>query len=322
MKILFMGTPDFARDSLEKLYENGYDICGVVTTPDRPAGRGMKLVSSLVKEYAISKNLKIFQPEKISNNKEFKEEIKNLAPDLVCVVSYGVILPKSFLDIPKLGCINVHPSMLPKYRGSAPIQWAVLNGDKTTGVTIMYLNEEMDAGDIINQKEVEIGEDESSGELWNRLSKVGADLLLFTIKQIEQGTEKRIPQVGEYTLAPMLNKEMSKINWKEKTAEEIKNLVRGLNPIMGTYTFLNSKKIKFWKVQKIENDEFIKENNNIDIKNAKEGEVLLANEKKGLFVKAINGVISVLEIQGENAKKMSIYDFLRGNKIQEKDIFE
>ncbi len=322
MKILFMGTPDFARDSLEKLYENGYDICGVVTTPDRPAGRGMKLVSSPVKEYAISKNLKIFQPEKISNNKEFKEEIKNLAPDLVCVVSYGVILPKSFLNIPKLGCINVHPSMLPKYRGSAPIQWAVLNGDKTTGVTIMYLNEEMDAGDIINQKEVEIGEDESSGELWNRLSKVGADLLLFTIKQIEQGTEKRIPQVGEYTLAPMLNKEMSKINWKEKKAEEIKNLVRGLNPIMGTYTFLNGKKIKFWKVQKIENDEFIKENNNIDIKNAKEGEVLLANEKKGLFIKAINGVISVLEIQGENAKKMSIYDFLRGNKIQEKDIFE
>lgn len=322
MKILFMGTPDFARDSLEKLYDSGYNICGVVTTPDRPAGRGMKIVSSPVKEYAISKNLKVFQPEKIANNTEFKEEIKKIAPDLVCVVSYGVILPKSFLKIPKLGCINVHPSMLPKYRGSAPIQWAVINGDKTTGVTIMYLNEQMDAGDIINQKEVEIGEDELAGELWNRLSNIGADLLLHTIKQIEEGTAKRIPQPEDFTLAPMLNKEMSKINWQEKTAFEIKNLVRGLNPIMGTYTFLNNKKIKFWKVQNLNYDEFIKQNNSINIKDARLGEVILANEKKGLFVKAIDGIISVLEIQGENAKKMNISDFLRGNKIQERDIFE
>jgi len=146
-----MGTPDFAKESLENLYDAGYEVCGVVTTPDRPAGRGMKMVASPVKEYAISKNLKVFQPEKITNNTEFKSEIKKLNPDLVCVVSYGVILPKSFLKIPKYGCINVHPSMLPKYRGSAPIQWAILNGDKTTGVTIMYLNEQMDAGDIILQ---------------------------------------------------------------------------------------------------------------------------------------------------------------------------
>ncbi len=322
MRILFMGTPDFARDSLEKLYDNGYEICGVVTTPDRPAGRGMKLLASPVKEYAIQKNLKVFQPEKISNNTEFKEEIKNLNPDLVCVVSYGVILPKSFLNIPKLGCINVHPSMLPKYRGSAPIQWAVLNGDKTTGVTIMYLNEQMDAGDIINQKEVEIGSDETSGELWNRLSKIGADLLLHTVKEIEEGTAKRISQPEEFTLAPMLNKEMSKINWNEKTAEEIKNLVRGLNPIMGTYTYLNSKKIKIWKVQKLENKYFEEKFDCKDINKAKPGEVLLANEKTGLFIKATDGVISVLEIQAENAKKMNICDFLRGNKICEEDIFE
>ncbi len=322
MRILFMGTPDFARDSLEKLYDNGYEICGVVTTPDRPAGRGMKLLASPVKEYAIQKNLKIFQPEKISNNTEFKEEIKNLNPDLVCVVSYGVILPKSFLNIPKLGCINVHPSMLPKYRGSAPIQWAVLNGDKTTGVTIMYLNEQMDAGDIINQKEVEIGSDETFGELWNRLSKIGADLLLNTVKEIEKGTAKRISQPEEFTLAPMLNKEMSKINWNEKTAEEIKNLVRGLNPIMGTYTYLNSKKIKIWKVQKLENKYFEEKFGYKEINKAKPGEVILANEKIGLFIKAKEGVISVLEIQAENAKKMNICDFLRGNKICEEDIFE
>lgn len=322
MRILFMGTPDFARDSLEKLYDNGYEICGVVTTPDRPAGRGMKLLASPVKEYAIQKNLKVFQPEKISNNTEFKEEIKNLNPDLVCVVSYGVILPKSFLNIPKLGCINVHPSMLPKYRGSAPIQWAVLNGDKTTGVTIMYLNEQMDAGDIINQKEVEIGSDETSGELWNRLSKIGADLLLNTVKEIEEGTAKRISQPEEFTLAPMLNKEMSKINWNEKTAEEIKNLVRGLNPIMGTYTYLNSKKIKIWKVQKLENKYFEEKFDHKEINKAKPGEVILANEKIGLFIKAKDGVISVLEIQAENAKRMNICDFLRGNKICEEDIFE
>lgn len=242
MKILFMGTPDFARDSLDKLYSNGYEICGVVTVPDRPAGRGMKMLASPVKEYAIEKNLKLFQPEKISNNDEFKNEIRSLEPDLVCVVSYGVILPKSFLKIPPLGCINVHPSMLPKYRGSAPIQWAVLNGDKTTGVTIMYLNEKMDAGDIITQEEVEIGADETSGELWNRLSKIGADLLEKSVKDISNGIIKRTPQPEEFTLAPMLDKEMSKIDWNIKNALEIKNLVRGLNPIMGAYSFLEGKK--------------------------------------------------------------------------------
>ena len=173
-----MGTPDFARESLDKLYNAGYEICGIVTVPDRPSGRGMKLIPSPVKEYALEKKIKIFQPEKITNNTEFKEEIKALKPDLVCVVSYGVILPKSFLKIPPLGCVNVHPSMLPKYRGSAPIQWAILNGDKTTGVTIMYLNEQMDAGDIISQQEVNIGEYETTGELWNRLSTIGSDLLL------------------------------------------------------------------------------------------------------------------------------------------------
>lgn len=325
MKILFMGTPDFARDSLDKLYSSGYEICGVVTTPDRPAGRGMKMVASPVKEYAIEKNLKLFQPEKISNNDVFKDEIRNLAPDLVCVVSYGVILPKSFLRIPPLGCINVHPSMLPKYRGSAPIQWAVLNGDKTTGVTIMYLNEKMDAGDIIIQKEVEIGEDETSGELWNRLSKIGAELLEDTVKNISNGIIKRIPQPEEFTLAPMLDREMSKIDWKVRKTADIKNLVRGLNPIMGAYSFLEGKKVKFWKVQKIENEEFKAKVQNFeskDFEDAEIGEVLFANEKIGLFIKAVDGIISVLEIQGENAKRMNIGDFLRGNKIQVGQKFE
>jgi len=294
MKILFMGTPDFARESLDKLYNAGYEICGVVTVPDRPSGRGMKLVSSPVKEYALEKNFKIFQPEKITNNTEFKEEIKALKPDLVCVVSYGVILPKSFLKIPPLGCINVHPSMLPKYRGSAPIQWAILNGDKTTGVTIMYLNEQMDAGDIIMQKEVDIGEDETTGELWDRLSTIGAELLLESVKQIENETVKRIVQPEEFTLAPMLDKEMSKINWQEKESYQIKNLVRGLNPIMGTYSFLNGKKVKFWKVQNFSKDEFSNISQgfeHLEYDETNEGTVIMVNEKKGLYIKAKGGVI-------------------------------
>ena len=311
MKILFMGTPDFAVESLNKLYSSGFEICGVVTTPDRPAGRGMKLVASPVKEYAISKNLKLFQPEKISKNDEFKEEIKSLEPDLVVVVSYGIILPKSFLKIPKLGCINVHPSMLPKYRGPAPIQWAIINGDKSTGVTIMYLDEGMDSGDIIKQKEVQIDDNETTGELWNRLSIIGSELLFECINNINNGIIERTKQPEEFVLAPMLDKEMSRINWNEKNAYEIKNLVRGLNPIMGTYSILNNKKIKFWKVQVLPENEYLDL-----VKDKENGEVILADSKVGLYIKALGGIISVLEIQGENAKRMNILDFLRGNNIE------
>ena len=311
MKILFMGTPDFAKESLEKLYNSKHEIIGVVTTPDRPAGRGMKLVMSPVKEFAIQKNLLLFQPEKIANNEEFKNEIRNLNPDIVCVVSYGKILPKSFLKIPKYECINVHPSLLPKYRGSAPIQWSILNGDKETGVTIMYLNEKMDEGDIILQEKVEIDENETTGELWNRLSKIGARMLEEAVDKIENGTATRTKQSDEFsTIAPMLEKEMSKINWNEKKSLEIKNLVRGLNPIMGTYTFLNDKKIKFWKV------DIVKEELEEKIEDKEPGTVLLADSKKGLYIKTLDGVIKVLEIQGENAKRMNISDFLRGNAIE------
>ena len=169
-------------------------------------------------------------------------EIKKLNPDLICVVAYGKILPQELLDIPKYGCINVHGSLLPNYRGAAPIQWAVLNGDKTTGITTMFMNAGMDTGDMLLKQEVEIGEDETTGELWERLSNIGADLLIETIKQIEEGTVKREKQPEEGTLAPMLSKEMAKIDWENKTAVQIKNLVRGLNPIMGAYSFLNDKK--------------------------------------------------------------------------------
>ena len=324
MKVVFMGTPDFSVKSLEKLYTNGIEVCAVVTTPDRKSGRGMKTIPSPVKEYAIKNNIKIFQPEKISKNTEFKDEIRKMEPDLVCVVSYGVILPKSFLEIPKYGCINVHPSLLPKYRGSAPIQWAVLNGDEKTGVTIMYLNEQMDAGDIIVQKEVEIGENETTGELWERLGSLGADLLLESVNKVSKGTVKRIPQEGEVTFAPMLTKEMARIDWSKST-NEIKNLVRGLNPIMGAYSILKNKKIKFWKVESISTEDFDEKSKlyeHIEFKNASAGEILFANDKIGLFIKTTDGIISVLEIQGENAKKMSIDSYLRGNKMSIGEWFE
>ena len=272
MRIVFMGTPDFAKESLEAVYNAGYEILGVVTNPDKPKGRGMKMMASPVKEFAIEKNIKIYQPLKVKNNIEFIQEIKDLNPDIICVVAYGKILPKEILEIPKLGCINVHGSLLPRYRGAAPIQWAILNGN----------------------------------------------LLVETLKEIEKGIAPREKQGNDYTLAPMLNKEMAKIDWENKTAEEIKNLVRGLNPIMGAYTFLNGKKIKFWKVSIATEDELITDN----IEIMRNGTVIISDQKDGLFIKAKNGILKVLEIQGENAKKMSIGDFLRGNQIQEFDVFE
>ena len=312
MKVLFMGTPDFAKESLEAVYNAGYEILGVVTNPDKPKGRGMKLVSSPVKAYALSKGLKIYQPEKIRNNVEFINEIESLNIDVICVVAYGKILPKEILDIPKLGCINVHGSLLPQYRGAAPIQWSVINGDKTTGITTMYMDEGMDSGDMILREEVEIKPNETTGELWEKLSHIGGKLLVETLKQIENGTAPRIKQQGEPTMAPMLNKEMSNIDWDEKTAIEIKNLVRGLNPIMGTYSYLNGRKIKIWKVEIVSQE----------ILNVDNGTIIKADSKEGLYIKVKDGIIKVIEIQGENSKKMNIQDFLRGNNIKTGEKFK
>ena len=318
MKIVFMGTPDFAEESLKKIYEAGHNILAVVTNQDKPKGRGMKLTYSPVKEFAMEKKLRIEQPQKVRNNEEFINEIKSLNPDVICVVAYGKILPKEILEIPKYGCINVHASLLPKYRGAAPIQWSVLNGDKTTGVTTMYMDVGMDTGDMILKQEVQIGESETTGELWDRLKVIGADLLVETLKKLEDGTAPRIKQGDDYTLAPMLTKDMAKIDWNKKTAIEIKNLVRGLNPIMGAYSMLNGKKIKFWKVDLAKENEITIEN--LDFLG--NGVVLIANSKDGLYIKAKQGIIKVLEIQGENSKRMSINDYLRGNKIEEFEVFE
>lgn len=322
-----MGTPDFALESLKALYEAKYDIIGVVTNIDKPKGRGMKMVASPVKEYAIEKNLQVYQPIKVRNNPEFLEEVKKLNPDLICVVAYGKILPQELLDIPQYGCVNVHGSLLPEYRGAAPIQWAVLNGDKKTGVTTMFMNAGMDTGDMILKEEVEIGEDETTGELWDRLKTIGANLLIKTVKEIENGTATRTKQPEEGTMAPMLSKEMAKIDWKNKNANDIKNLVRGLNPIMGAYTFLDGKKIKFWKVQTLTENELLEKFQELEeykyhLNKMQAGTVLFSDDKKGLFIKANDGILQVLEIQGENSKRMAVGDFLRGNPVEAGKIFE
>ena len=327
MNIVFMGTPDFAVQSLKSIYEAGHTILTVVTNPDKPSGRGNKVIPTPVKQFAIDHNISVLQPDRIKSNPEFVEKIKKMNPDLICVVAYGKILPKELLDIPKYGCINVHGSILPKYRGAAPIQWAVINGDKTTGITTMYMDEGMDTGDTILKKEVEIGENETTGELWQRLSVIGGEILRQTIELIKENKAKRHKQGEKFSIAPMISKEIAKIDWENKTANEIKNLVRGLNPIMGAYSFLENKKIKFWKVNVITPSDLYSlfpelEEYSYRMKNIMPGTVLFSGDKNGLYVKANDGIIEVVEIQAENSKKMYILDFLRGNNIQAGSLFE
>ena len=325
MRIVFMGTPDFAVESLSAIYNAGHEILGVVTNPDKPKGRGMKMIASPVKEFAVEHNLKVYQPIKIKNNEEFYNEMYNLKPDLFCVVAYGKILPKDILKIPKYGAINVHGSLLPKYRGAAPIQMAVINGDEETGVTTMFMDAGMDTGDMILSEKVKIGDDETTGELWDRLSKIGARLLVKTLEKIEKeaNNKETIENIKElvgarkqgnnFTVAPMLTKEMAEIDWN-KTGREIHNLVRGLSPKIGAYTFYNGKKIKIWKTQIIkenELEEIIKNS-----ANSKNGEIIFADKKNGIVVKTPDGAIRILEIQAENSKRMTSKDFLNGNRLE------
>lgn len=332
MNIVFMGTPDIARKCLKKIIDDGQnEIIGVVTNPDKPKGRGNKMAFSEVKECAIENNFNLYQPLKIRNNEEFISEMKELNPDLFVVVAYGKILPKELLEIPKFGSINLHASLLPKLRGAAPIQWAILNGDKTSGVTTMFMDEGMDTGDIIMQEEIQIGEDETTGELFEQMGDIGSELLVNTIQKIQSASEElgdnftfdelkakvgATKQGEDFTIAPMLNKEMSKIDWN-KSALEIHNLVRGLNPIMGTYTYLNNKKIKIWKTKLVDYNE-TKEYNLV---NGAPGEIVYCNKKDGLIVSTSNGFIRIIEIQGDNGKKMNIKDFLNGNSIDLGTIF-
>lgn len=328
MNIVFMGTPDFAVESLKCLYEAGHNILAVVSQPDKPSGRGMKLVATPTKEFALEKGIKVYQPEKVKNNEEFISELKSLIPDVMVVVAYGKILPVEILEIPKYGCINVHGSLLPKYRGAAPIQWSIINGDVETGITTMYMDKGMDTGDMLLKEVIKIENDDTYGTLYEKLKALGGKLIVDTLKAVENGEIQREKQPEEFTVAPMIFKENCKIDWN-KSAFDIRNLVRGVNPAPGAWTTLDDKVYKIWKCEildessleeKIVNE--IEQVNNSPIKellsdsSRKNGEIILASSKIGLIVVAGTNLISIKEIQAPNSKKMNILDYLRGNNIE------
>lgn len=321
MNIVFMGTPDFAVESLKCLYEAGHNILAVVSQPDKPIGRGMKLLPTPTKNFAIEKGIRVYQPEKIKNNAEFIEEIKGLCPDVIVVVAYGKILPQEVLEIPRYGCINVHGSLLPKYRGAAPIQWAIINGEKETGITTMYMSKGMDEGDMLLKEVVEIVADDTYGTLYEKLKKVGGKLIVKTLEELEKGTLKAEKQPEEFTLAPMIFKENCKIDWS-KSACDIRNLVRGVNPAPGAWTTLEDKIYKIWNCDVLDTSDMEKYSTelihslSLEAALKKPGTVLVSNSKDGLLVATGEKWIRIREIQAPNAKKMNILDYLRGNSIE------
>jgi len=302
MKIIFMGTPDFAVKFLERLYKDGHDIVGVFTKEDKPKNRGMKLSFSPIKQLAVSHGTPVFQPKTLKDG-NVAETIKQLNCDLIVVVAYGKLLPKEILDIPPHGCINIHGSILPKYRGASPVQHAVLNGEKETGLTSMYITEEMDAGDIIFVSKTFIGDDETSGELFERLSTIGPQLLSETIDAISQGSATRIPQNhDDATYAPLLTRDMSPIDWN-KTAYEIKCMVRGLDPWPAATMEINNSTMKVYSVEITGNTTL------------KPPGSLISCGNNGIEVACSDGSILVKEVQAPGSKRMSTADYLRGNTI-------
>lgn len=304
MRIVFMGTPDFAAASLKKLIDKKYDIAAVFTQPDKPRDRGMKLSYSPVKELALENNIPVYQPTKLRDGTA-TELIKSLVPDILVVVAYGRILPDDMLEVPKYGAINVHASLLPKYRGAAPIQWAVLNGDKITGVTTMYLASEMDTGDIIYTSETEIGEFETSGELFDRLMIMGAKLLDRTLRDIEAGTAPRTPQDhSKASYVKMLDKSLSPIEWA-KTPREVIKQIYGLQPWPVATAELDGKVFKIYSAEYTQN------------KTDKAPGSVVSAGKKGIEIACLDGeTVLITELQAAGKKRMKASDYLLGHPIK------
>lgn len=303
MRVVFMGTPDIARTCLERIIADGFDIVGVYTQPDRPKGRGMKMVASPVKELALSHNIPVFQPENFRGD-ETVEQLRELKPDVVAVVAYGRILPQRVLDIPPKGCINIHASLLPAYRGSAPYQWAVLDGCKETGVTAMYLCREMDAGDMIDRAVTPIGPNETAGELLDRLAVLGAGLLTRTLTRMAQGPVEATAQDGtKATYAPMLDKSMCPIDWN-KTAQQVHDQVRGLHPWPVATAVINQTKFKIHSTVVVE---------------GREGTApgtILGLTKTGLQVACGEGAVEIRVLQADGGKRMAAPDYFRGHPLE------
>ena len=301
MRVVFMGTPEFAVPSLKALVENDYDVIGVFTQPDKPKGRGNKLTPSPIKEYALAHQIPVFQPARI--RKDGLEDLKRLAPDLCVTAAFGQILSQEILDIPKMGTVNVHASLLPRHRGSAPINWCILMGETKTGITTMMTDKGIDTGDMLLQRELDILPEETAGELGSRLSVLGAKTILETLALIKEGRCPRIPQDHEsHTYEPMLKKEMGLINWR-KSAREIVNQVRGLTPWPGTYTPFPEGILKIVKVQAEESISCIP------------GQVLAADGKQGLVIAAGHGTVRILCLQAPGGKQMDAKDYLRGHPL-------
>lgn len=309
MRIVFMGTPDFAVGTLDALLEAGHQIVAVVTQPDKPKGRGKTLMPTPVKEVALRHNIPVYQPKRV-REPEFVETLRDIRADVIVVAAFGQIISKEILDMPKYGCINVHASLLPAYRGAAPIQWAVINGDKESGVTIMRMGEGLDTGDMIDKVVVPLEEEETGGSLFDKLSKAGGELCVKVLEDLKNGTAvyEKQPEQSTTDYASMIDKKMGEIDWKS-SAKEIEQLIRGLNPWPSAYTFLNGKSLKLWKAKVISGEE-----------KGHPGEVLEAG-RDGLLVAAGEGCLLIQELQLEGKKRMAADAFLRGNTLEKGQLF-
>ena len=304
MRVVFMGTPDFAVGTLEAICDAGYEVAGVVTQPDKAKGRSKELVPTPVKAAALARGLNVFQPVKIRDAQAI-EAVRQMKPDVIVVVAFGQIIPQEILDMAPYGCLNVHASLLPAYRGAAPIQWAVLNGDEESGVTIMRMDAGLDTGDVIAKKVVKLAADETSGSLFDRLSAEGAKLLVETLPSVFDGTAvyEKQPEESTTPYAGMIQKKMGEINWND-SAEKIERLVRGMNPWPSAYTKLDGKTLKIWKAH-VEKPEMT-------------GDVgkIVRMYKKGMYVQTGQGILCVDELQIEGKKRMNTGDFLRGYVVR------
>ncbi len=302
MRILFMGTPEFAVGTLEALIQSRHEVVAVVTQPDRPKGRGNAVKFPPVKEAALAHGIPVLQPLKV-REPEVVEQLRAFAPDLIAVAAFGQLLPKAILEMPRYGCVNVHASLLPKYRGAAPIQWAVINGEAESGVTTMMMSRGLDKGDMLKKSVVRLDPKETGDSLHDKLAALGGPLLLETIDELEQGTIVRVPQDdAQSSYAPMLTKELGRIDWS-KPADELERLVRGLNSWPSAYTRLHGKTLKIWDA---------------DVVSASGGEPgkVLQADKNGLVIQAGEGALRIVSLQPEGKKRMEADAFLRGYPVQ------
>lgn len=316
MKIVFMGTPDFSVPTLKALVESRHEVIACYTQPDKPKGRGNVVTMTPVKEFCLEHHIPVYQPKRIKREEEVSR-FSALGADLAVVIAYGQILSKELLDAPKYGCMNIHASLLPKYRGAAPYQWAVIQGEKISGVTTMYMDEGMDTGDMLLTSEILLEEKETAGSLHDKLMLLGGDLILKTIDDLEAGTLKRIPQDPSLaTHAPLLDKNYGKIRW-DKKAEEIERLIRGLNPWPSAFTYLDGNLLKIWAAEVIDHQEFEGRSEEMH-----EGTILAVLPKEGFVVKCNQSALLIREVQLQGKKRMDCAAFLRGYAVHEGSILE